>query len=456
MLLVAGASFWGLGQRRAIRRARSPSSAELSATNRRFAPAIVQDGAHTAPLVSLSSPGHLGAALTRAPSRALRLTNTGIPLGRLARSSHAILLENAWLDTSQFARSGFGGAATPMAGAQLAIPAQLRAQGDPGAYVVQSRGLLDDRFRALLQAAGAGIVSYIPNNAYLVRASASAARQLAADPHTQAVLPYEPYYKLQPSLLDLAVAEMPLPAGSALNVLLFPDTRATALADLNALGLQVLSEERSPFGPVLKVRAGATPAGPSSPASPADILSALAGLPSVQRIELPHPRVLATDLSRARIAVAADSVTPDNYLGLTGSNVLVNVNDSGVDATHPDLTNRVYSDLPASSADTNGHGTHVAGIIAGSGFESITVTNASGSVMPAADFQFRGLAPAAQLFVMAADPNAGPSSSDAYLQETAARTNALISNNSWHYGNDTGYDLAAASYDAAARDALPE
>ena len=58
--------------------------------------------------------------------------------------------------------------------------------------------------------------------------------------------------------------------------------------------------------------------------------------------------------------------------------------------------------------DTNGHGTHVAGIIAGSGVESTTVTNASGSVMPAVDCQFRGMAPARELFVMAADPNAGP------------------------------------------------
>ena len=32
---------------------------------------------------------------------------------------------------------------------------------------------------------------------------------------------------------------------------------------------------------------------------------------------------------------------------------------------------------------------------------------------------------------------------------------AVISNNSWNYG-DNAYDLAAASYDAAVRDALPE
>ncbi len=34
-------------------------------------------------------------------------------------------------------------------------------------------------------------------------------------------------------------------------------------------------------------------------------------------------------------------------------------------------------------------------------------------------------------------------------------TNALISNNSWTYVGDNSYDLAAASYDAAVRDALP-
>ena len=42
------------------------------------------------------------------------------------------------------------------------------------------------------------------------------------------------------------------------------------------------------------------------------------------------------------------------------------------------------------------------------------------------------------------------------MQEAPALTNALISNNSWNYDGDNAYDLAAASYDAAVRDALPE
>ena len=41
------------------------------------------------------------------------------------------------------------------------------------------------------------------------------------------------------------------------------------------------------------------------------------------------------------------------------------------------------------------------------------------------------------------------------LQEGPASTNALISNNSWGYPGSGGYSLAAASWDAAVRDALP-
>ena len=131
-----------------------------------------------------------------------------MPLGQLVRSPAAILLENALLDTAQ-----------PLA---LPIPDHLRAQGDPGAYVVQSRAPLDDAFRARLRAAGAVIVAYIPNQAYLVRASQAVAQQLQADPQTQAVLPYEPYFKLKPPLLALAVEQQPLPDNSHAQRLALP------------------------------------------------------------------------------------------------------------------------------------------------------------------------------------------------------------------------------------------
>ena len=55
----------------------------------------------------------------------------------------------------------------------------------------------------------------------------------------------------------------------------------------------------------------------------------------VQIVELNRSRVSANDLSRGRLAVATNTVTETNYLGLTGKGILVNVNDTGVDAQHP-------------------------------------------------------------------------------------------------------------------------
>jgi subtilisin-like proprotein convertase family protein len=368
------------------------------------------------------------AASSNTPPRfAHRLSNTKESVSQLARRDHAILLENALLDTES---------------ALPGIPAELQATDDPGTYIVQAKGPLTDSFRNLLQQAGATIISYVPNNAYLVRASGSALQNLAAV--AQAVLPYEPYYKLKPSLLDLALTQKPLPDDSTLNISLFSDARQQTLDELKKLGIEVVFEERSPFGPLVRVR------------PPSDSLVALARLQGVQAIEMARSRVHVNDLSRVRMGVASDPLDPNNFLNLDGDGTMVNVNDTGVDASHPDLgQGRVFGDVPASLVDSNGHGTHVAGIIASSGSKSYLVTNAEGSIMPGSGTQFRGMAPRAKIFSIATDTLFGPSS-DSYLQETAATTNAFISNNSWQYFNDTEYDLPAASYDAAVRDALPE
>ena len=390
-----------------------------------------------------------GAPSAKTNQFAYRLSNTGKTIGQLVGDRHAILLENALIDSSQ-----------PL---NFSIPKNLQSPGDPGAYIVQARGPIGNAFRALLAQSGAQIVSYIPNDAYLVRAPAGVASGLMGNHLTQAVIPYEPYYKISssmpvtagqktfsfvpmetngaagPSLLVLAVNQAPLPAGTHLTLGLFSDGAAATVAEIEKLGGRIVAQDTSPFGPVVRVR------------PPADWV-ALAALPGVQIVEPYHPRMHANDLSRATVGVAADTQVSSNYLGLTGKNVLVQVNDSGIDAGHPDLTGRVIGD-PAKLVDYDGHGTHVAGTIAGDGTESTTVTNAQGSIMLGISGQFRGMAPAATLLSM--DWNL----SDQELQEVAALaalTNALISNNSWNYGSDSAYDLYAASYDAAVRDALPE
>ncbi len=74
--------------------------------------------------------------------------------------------------------------------------------------------------------------------------------------------------------------------------------------------------------------------------------------------------------------------------GYTGAGVSVAVLDTGIDATHPDLTGKVVAEQNFSAdpdpSDTVGHGTHVASIIAGTGA-------ASGGL-------YRGVAPDATLY----------------------------------------------------------
>jgi len=55
-----------------------------------------------------------------------------------------------------------------------------------------------------------------------VRVTEAGAKELQALPGTQTVLPWEPYYKLSPQLLALAVEQKNLPDATQLNVLLFP------------------------------------------------------------------------------------------------------------------------------------------------------------------------------------------------------------------------------------------
>jgi subtilisin-like proprotein convertase family protein/sugar lactone lactonase YvrE len=400
-------------------------------------------------LAVTTSPGAVGAAnssenlgkLSAAGTNrlALRLANTAKSVGELSRAPHAVLLENAFVDTEKKI--------------DFSIPKNLSAAGDPGAWIVQARGKVDAAFRAALTVAGAKEISYIPNNALLVRAAAGAADSLRGSPLVQAVLPYEPYYKVQPSLLAKAVAGENLPIGQVLTLGLFADGAEQTEAAIEKMGGVILARDRSPFGQVVRVN------------PPAD-WTALARLPGVMRLEPAVRRKLANDLTRGAIGVAANTVTMTNYLNLSGSNVTVEVNDTGVDAGHPDLMTygnvvptRVTGFFPSSTNDVDGHGTHVAGIIAGNGFESTTVTNARGSIMPGTTNQFRGKAPAAKLVAFGF---LGPNDTDfvfqgdSDLQEAPANTNALISNNSWVNGDVNEYDLSAASYDAAVRDALPE
>ena len=370
-----------------------------------------------------------------------RLRNTAAPLEQLMASDRAILLRNALVDTAT--------------GEPLEIPAALRSTMPAEAWIIQSAGPITPAFRSAITAAGGTIVSYVPNNALLVRASSDIADRLAVAPDTAAMLPLEPYFKLTPRLLDHALRGEPLPEGQQL-MLTIPEA-SRELPELTAMGIREVARQRGPFGTLVLVEA------------PADSLVAVAALPMVHRVEPRRSVRLANDVTAFALGSTTVPENTDSFDGLDGNEVLVNVNDSGVDASQPDLMDRVYTipNEPQILTDPSGHGTHVAGIIAGSGAQSGTINQPpdgppSGSLTNA---NFKGKAPRASLFVLPVDLLFGPASGDAYLQETAAqaperfntREDVLISNNSWGYAGFDEYEYSthSASYDAAVRDALP-
>ncbi len=365
------------------------------------------------------------------PTVTLPIRNTSRSMMELLRDPRAVLLENAVWDTR-----------LPIA-VDNTVPEGLKATADPGAYIVQGARGVDGLFRATLQSSGARIVSYIPNNAYLVRVSAEGARELRNNPAVGAVLAYEPIYKLKRDLLPLLLRSGNLRANGLVlvDVLLMAGTEDTFDA-VAVAGCETTRRERSQIGTIVTL------------ACPQGRLADLAKAPQVQGIQKARNRIPAMDRTRVGLGVCLDVTEQASILGLYGSNVVVGVADTGVDATHPDLSGRLLFHDGAASIDVAGHGTHIAGVIGGSGTASMSVSNVQGSSMPPVAGQFRGVAPSAKLFCLTFEGTNRPSDTD--MQRAAAGTNVLVFNNSWVYAEAADYDFAAASYDAAAVDALPE
>ncbi len=357
-----------------------------------------------------------------------RVRNTSKKDSELFRSETAVLMRNALIETLE--------------PATMNIPAHLRAQGDPGSYLVQARGTIDDKFRAILRGVGAEIVSYVPNNTYLVRASANDAQQLRISPRVQSVLPFEPFYKLDMTLLPLAVRREAMPAGRWLNLVLFSGTQTAAMEQLRALGAEVKGEQPFPFGHVVTI------------APPANSLVAIAQLSAVQNIETYHSPILMNDLSRVRLDVSTNTtdVAPaGNWLSLTGNGVTVGVIGSGVDLAHTGLMGRMFANTVSATTDVGGHDTFVAGLIAAN--HSTTPAATNGSI---AGGSFRGIASGALLFPLSLFDRDYTNYGNVWLiTNSALATDKLtIVNNSWGYPVST-YDINSALFDEAVRDSLP-
>jgi subtilisin family serine protease len=170
------------------------------------------------------------------------------------------------------------------------------------------------------------------------------------------------------------------------------------------------------------------------------LLNRLTEMSEVKSVSTYTPPTMLAD--RVREIIGIDKVNSGPTLERwTGSGEIVGILDSGVDSTHPDLADRVQATLAiegASATDRTGHGTHIAGIIAGSGL-------ASGA-------KIRGVAPGARLVVVGITNDAGTPQLEKFvdlgsLAALATENGAKILNLSWGMAVGGSYDHGSASVD---------
>ncbi|MDX1615635.1 MAG: S8 family serine peptidase, partial [Candidatus Promineifilaceae bacterium] len=133
----------------------------------------------------------------------------------------------------------------------------------------------------------------------------------------------------------------------------------------------------------------------------AEQIVALANQDAVQWIEFgPIPDLPAVDEVRAasNVDIVQDlNTATGDYGGLSGAGVQIGIRDTGVDNHHNDFAGRIIrTDHPSGGADGADHGTHVAGIAAGSGFQSDRDDD-GGSPNGGSPFEWRGMAPRAEI-----------------------------------------------------------
>ena len=216
---------------------------------------------------------------------------------------------------------------------------------------------------------------------------------------------------------------------------------------------EALAKDLAMLSPAIRVQSCSPSAVRFSMPFDDGLIARAASLLQVRQLTVFTGAELASD--RVRSLVGAEHVSQPlaGGAGLTGAGETVAVLDSGIDVQHPDFGGppgtegsriaRLIVLDGCSATDVNGHGTHVAGIVAGSGAAS------QGAV--------RGVAPGASLVVVSMVREddrrtlALPSGELSQLLQQAVEAGASIVNCSWVRPLGSVYDAACASFDAYLR-----
>lgn len=209
-------------------------------------------------------------------------------------------------------------------------------------YFVEFITMPDDAEMNRLRQMGLCLDEFYQGNTFLEHLDGDAVKKLNAERSIESVSPYTAEMKITPNLLDLA-GELALKVvahdGSLVSEV------ARALEGLGCRNVEIQPERTNSVECL----------------ADAGMLAEVAGIEQVLAVETASEPVTCMDLISSPGYMGIDV---PQLVGFDGTGVLAEVQDDGIERTHPDLTRVVYTD---GSVVVNAHGTCTSGIVFGTG-----------------------------------------------------------------------------------------
>ncbi len=320
-------------------------------------------------------------------------------------------------------------------------------------YVVQFSGPVQGKWKDSLTSLGAVFYDYIPQHAFIIKLANSKVDTVESCNFVRWIGEYEPDLKLSGRIFDIVPDDLKEKCGIVeLRVLAFSgEDRDSLISSIQAKGGTVLYFNSSEWG----IRIGVD--------IPVQNIVKLKNIKGVKWIEKAPDYQTDNNISTGIIEARHEQGKVWSVSGSTlyGKGQIVGVCDSGIDTGDPNdmhmdfsdghgssrVTNTVFD--KASTKDYSGHGTHVAGIVAGNGLAS--------GASPQSDFFpstcYAGIAPEAELYFQSVGADDGSSklpgipSDLSQLFQPAYDAGARIHTNSWGTAGAGSYDSESVSVD---------